>query len=493
MYARIFLLLVCVCLVNIASYSQTYTYSYTDPCTGITKSLNVPNNGVNVTYYGQIKNFSPNDFLNGYFEEWANGIYQNFGGNNPCSSLTGIPQSISIAQNTVLNTISIINSLSAIAEAQSGSTNLLGDIITATSNSSSKKDNKKTTTVIDPVTGKTTTTTIDPSNNTVTTTSVLSTTAVVGNSETTTTSIETTVDAPDKKTTTSTVVIATCPSTPSEGEAKSSVSSSTTIKEEEKINKDIVANKENPASGSGNTPQGEDQKQTNLLGGSISSISSVGSNNKNGNKPTILASSDFVGFNFKNSDVQFGGKFTGGYTSTRWDGKVSHGILADYTTALKGPNVTGFYAILGKKRIDIISATITAGFDSRTTVYGTVAAGQMWTIDKLKMKWVVMATGSYGSVYGSSFLGSAAITGGMKDIKVNQRFDVKVLVLYVYVPYMSYYNDFILKSPHIVLPIVGTNVKITKRFKININSGGAWSINENTLNYTLMMGTRLLL
>ena len=492
MYARIFLLLVCVCSVCINSYSQTYTYSYTDPCTGIMKSINVPGDGINVTYYGQIKNFTTNDFLNGYFEQCANGIYQSFGGNNPCSSLTGIPQSISIAQNTVLNTISIINSLSAISEIQSGSTNLLGDIITATSNSNSKKDNKKTTTTIDPETGKTTTTTIDPSSNTVTTTSVLSTTEVTGNNETTTTTIETTVDAHDTKTTTSTVVIATCPSIPTEGEAKSAVSSSTTIKEEEKIKNNIADTKKTTLPGSGSGYE-EDQKQTNILGGSISAISSVGSNNKNGNKPTILASSDFVGFNFKNSDARFGGKFTGGYTSTRWDGKVSHGILADYTTALKGPNITGFYALLGKKRIDIISATITAGFDRRTSIYGTVAAGQMWTIDKLKMKWVVMATGSYGSVYGSSFLGSAAITGGMKDIKINQRLDVKVLFLYVYVPYMSYYNDFILKSPHIVLPIIGTNVKITKRFKININSGGAWAINENTLNYTLMMGTRLLL
>ena len=65
--------------------------------------------------------------------------------------------------------------------------------------------------------------------------------------------------------------------------------------------------------------------------------------------------------------------------------------------------------------------------------------------------------------------------------------------LYVYAPYVSYYNDVLLKSPHVVLPIIGTNLSITKRFKININTGGAWALNQNTLNYTVMMGTRLLL
>jgi hypothetical protein len=65
--------------------------------------------------------------------------------------------------------------------------------------------------------------------------------------------------------------------------------------------------------------------------------------------------------------------------------------------------------------------------------------------------------------------------------------------LYVYAPYVSYYNDILLKSPHVVLPIIGTNIGITKKFKININGGGAWAIQENALNYTVMMGTRFLL
>jgi hypothetical protein len=104
-----------------------------------------------------------------------------------------------------------------------------------------------------------------------------------------------------------------------------------------------------------------------------------------------------------------------------------------------------------------------------------------------------MLTGSFGSVYEEAFVGTAAIAGVMYDLKVSKRIDIKLMGLYVYAPYVSYYNDILLKSPHVVLPIIGTNIGLTKRFKLNINGGGAWALNENALNYTIMMGTRFLL
>jgi hypothetical protein len=50
----------------------------------------------------------------------------------------------------------------------------------------------------------------------------------------------------------------------------------------------------------------------------------------------------------------------------------------------------------------------------------------------------------------------------------------------------------LLKSPYVVIPSLGTNINITKRFKFNINAGGAWAIKENALNYTVTCGARLL-
>jgi len=168
--------------------------------------------------------------------------------------------------------------------------------------------------------------------------------------------------------------------------------------------------------------------------------------------------------------------------------------LVDYTTALRGPNISGFYAFINKRRIDLISTSLTIGFDAKPTVYGTLALGQMWDLDKKKKaKALYMLTASAGSVYGEPFVGTAAIAGAMYDLKIGKRLDIKLMGLYVYAPYVSYYNDILLKSPHVVLPIIGTNIGITKKFKLNINGGGAWAIQENALNYTVMMGTRFLL
>ncbi len=232
--------------------------------------------------------------------------------------------------------------------------------------------------------------------------------------------------------------------------------------------------------------------KTNIVGSSVTSAQN--STNKNGNRPSVIASSDFVGFNFKNSDVSYGGKFTGGYTALRWDGARSYGFLIDYTTAIKGPNISGFYAFIRKRRIDLISTAVTVGFDERISIYGTFTAGQMWNLgEKKKAKALYMLTASAGSVYGAPFIGTAAIAGAMYDMKIGERIDVKLMGLYVYAPYVSYYNDILLKSPHVVLPIIGTNIGITKKFKLNINGGGAWAIKENALNYTVMMGTRFLL
>jgi hypothetical protein len=118
----------------------------------------------------------------------------------------------------------------------------------------------------------------------------------------------------------------------------------------------------------------------------------------------------------------------------------------------------------------------------------------MWNLNKSKsLKALYLATASFGNVYGEKFLGTAFIAGGMYDWKVSKRIDVKLMNLFIYAPYVSYYNDILLKSPYVIMPIVGTNIGITKKFKFNINFGGAYAINENIMNFTLMFGTRFAL
>ena len=168
--------------------------------------------------------------------------------------------------------------------------------------------------------------------------------------------------------------------------------------------------------------------------------------------------------------------------------------MLDYTSANKGPNFTAFYASIKKRRIDLISLTGTTSFYGKGSLYGTVAIGQMWNFPKVKnLKAIYMATSSYGNVYGTKFIGTAFIAGGMYDFKVGKRTQIKLTNLFIYAPYISYYNDMVLKSPYVIMPIIGTNIGVTKKFKLNVNLGGTYALGENVLNFTVMMGTRFAL
>jgi hypothetical protein len=235
------------------------------------------------------------------------------------------------------------------------------------------------------------------------------------------------------------------------------------------------------------TPAGE--KKSDAMGGTVNAVKAV---NKNGGKPSILLSSDLVGFQFKNNEVSTGTKINSGYTSMRYDGLRTHGVLVDYTSSIKGPNVTGFYAWIKPKAITLLSSTVTFGRVGSGSIYNTVAFGQMRTLP-YKIKAVYMLTFSGGQIYKESYYGSAAIVGFNKDFKIKKRIEIKAMALFVYAPFVRYYQDEVLKSPYVILPIVGTNIGVTKKFKININLGGAYSMGDNVLNYTVMMGTRLAL
>jgi hypothetical protein len=519
--------------------AQSYNYSYSDPCTGNLKTIVIPINGnVIVSYYGETGSFSQNDFTNGTFESWTNNIFSQYGTNSPCSEIIGLGTAINITQGTALNVIGILNSLSTISDLAGGSTNLIGGSVTTINNTGNgnskgndKKGNKSQNGSGNNTTNNNTTTT---NTNNSTTNNTQNQTNGTGNSTqggtTTSGSNEGGTNGGNGTTSqnagTQNPTQAGGTTTQSGSNENGNTSPNTTVGEgqggsetqtsETPINNQTTSenggNSGNPGtgsnSGSGNsgtnsgnkkpeepqTPETgkEEGGQTNITGGATTTVK-ASPTSKEGGKPTIVASGDFVGFNFRNSEVNSGLKVTGGYTAMRWDGKRSSGILGDYTSALKGPNITGFYAFIRPKSIIIGSATLTIGFEGNKSLYGTIAIGQMFSFKKVKsLKLLYMGTVSYGQVYRESFLGTALIGGATYDLKIGKRFDMKLMNLLVYAPYVSYYNDVVLKSPYVMLPSIGTNIKITKKFKFNINAGGAWDLKTSALNYTVTCGARML-
>ena len=441
--------------------AQSFTYTYDDPCSGLEKSIQVPTNAITITYYGQIQTFAPADFNNGVFEAWAQNVFSSFGSNNPCATIVGVTSAVSMAQNSVMNVLGILNSLDAINSISGGGMNTNGVIESSkTDAKSDKRKNKENN---------------SQSNNSSSSGVASSSGSIISNNE------SQGQEHQVNSTTGSTGTTETgTPVTTENGSTGTTETGSGNIAESN-TEPEITSTEEKPTS--------------NILGGSIGSIQnssgSKGANSTKGNAPSIVLSSDFAGFNFKQGDVNFGGKGTAGWTSLSWDGKKSYGFMLDYTSANRGPNVTSFYASITKNRIDLISLTGTVSFYGNRSLYGTIAIGQMWKLNKAKsLKAIYMATSSMGNVFGTKFIGTAFIAGAMYDMKIGKRTQIKFTNLFIYAPYVSYYNDLVLKSPYVIMPLVGTNIGITKKFKLNLNLGGTYAVGEDVLNFTFMMGTR---
>jgi hypothetical protein len=501
------------------SNAQTYNYSYTDPCTGNIKNIIIPINGsVTVGYYGFVENFTQQQFTDGTFETWTNQVFSQYDG-SPCAEIVGLGGQINITQDVTLNTVGLLNSLSALMDLSNGATDFLSGSITAASNSSNtnnSKGNKKNGKGSQNGSGNNT-----ANNNNGTTTNNSNTTTNnnqnQNNGTSNTNEGSTTTSGTNETSSNNGGNGATNPNggtqnptpaggTTTEGGSNENGSQQAVTPINQNQNGNENNNNTNSGGNVGNTGntggngnvEGSNQQevteeqgggQTNITQGATKTINQ----NKEGGKPTVIASSDFVGFNFQNSEVRTGLKLTGGYHNMRWDGETARGGLIDYVSAQQGPNLTGYHAWINKRSVNLLSGTLSVGFEGRGSIYGTIAGGQMLSFPKIKsLKAIYMGTVSYGQVYKTEFLGTAVIAGGMYDLRFGKRIDMKLMGLFVYSPYISYYNDLLLKSPYVVIPSLGTNINITKRFKFNINAGGAWAIKENALNYTVTCGARLL-
>jgi len=502
-----------------------------------------------VGYYGFVENFTQQQFIDGTFETWTNQVFSQYEG-SPCSEIVGLGGQINMAQDVALNTIGIINSLSSLMDLSNGATDFLSGSLAAASNSSNtngNKGNKKNGNSSQNGSGNNNNGTTTNTNNSTTNNNQNQnngTSNTTEGSQTTSGTNETSSNNGGNGTPNTNVgtqgTTSTGGSTTQSGsnengnsQAVSPINNQNTNTNENNGNTTVGSNT-GESSGNGSSGNGEGNNQTNqevTNNGSTTNPNGNGSNgggnnggnppngeetttqteeqgggtnitqgatktinqNREGGKPTVIASGDFVGFNFQNSEVRTGLKLTGGYHNMRWDGETARGGLVDYVSAQQGPNITGYHAWINKKSVGLLSGTLSVGFEGRGSVYGTLAGGQMFMFPKIpSLKAVYMGTVSYGQVYKTSFLGTALIGGGMYDLKFGKRIDVKLMTLFVYSPYVSYYNDLVLKSPYVILPSLGTNIAITKRFKFNINAGGAWAIKVNTLNYTITCGTRLL-
>jgi hypothetical protein len=516
---KLYIIALLMLLSNIA-IGQTFNYAYTDPCNGKIYNLTIPYgaNQLAVTYYGQVQAFTAADFNNGTFDAWASNVYNQYKNASPCGSI-GTTTTVSQTQGTALNVVSILNSLSTIADAVgSGTSNIMG-AASSISNVGGTGDNASSGSSSSGGSSEQ-----KGSNNSSTSSSSSSGSNSSGSGSNSSGSGSggsgsggsgsggsgSGGSGGDNSGGSGGSGGSGSGGSGSGGDGSGSGGSGSGGGQTGSGGT-TTSSSSGSGSGNGTGNNSSDQssssdKKSDAIGGTTNAVksapsggssngdkkSSGGSTDKNGAKPSILASSDLVGFSFKNGDVTSGAKINAGYTSVRYDGLRSHGFMVDYTSSIKGPNITGYYAWIKPKAVTLLANTLTVGFAGAGSIYNTVAFGQMRNL-RWKIKAVYMMTGSAGQIYKEPYYGTALIAGFNRDNKFGKRIQVKTMALFVYAPFVRYYNDVVLKSPYVVLPIIGANFSVTKTFKLNLNFGGAYSIGDNVLNYTIMMGTRLAL
>lgn len=491
--------------------AQSFNYSYTDPCNGKVYNLSIPygQNQIAVTYYGQVGTFTANDFNNGVFDNWAAGVFNQFQNASPCGSI-GTTVTVSQTQSTALNVVSIFGALSAISDmASSGTGNIMaaaGSVSNVSGGSGGNKDDKDNKNSSGGGSqGQSQGQSVSGGTNQSGGGSQGQTQSNGNNSNGSSSSGTTTGNNNNGGGSSETTSGTTANTGGSTGSGETGGTGSTNTGGGSTGGSGGTTTSSTGSGGSGgngstnNQTQTTEEKKSDAIGGTTNAVKSgSGSGNgkgsatsKNGGRPSILMSSDLVGFQFNEGEVSKGSKVNAGYSSVRYDGLRSHGVMVDYTSSIQGGNITGYYAWINPKAITLLSNTVTIGFAGSGSIYNTVAFGQMRSIKKFKA--VYMLTASGGQIYKEPYYGSAAIVGGNRDFKVGKRLDIKTMALFVYAPFVRYYDDAVLKSPFVILPIVGVNLGVTKTFKLNFNFGGAYSIGDNVLNYTVMMGTRLAL
>jgi len=431
-------------MLGLTSYGQSFQYSFKDPCDGNLKTVTVPSgqNTITVTYFNQIKSFSQDDFSNGAFEQWVNESYTTYKDLSPC---TGVAFTKTIAQNQ------------SMAATLTGIINTISNLSFPDPNTPDPDEPEPTPDVTQDNNSDNSTPESTPSSD--------------NNSDNNST-----------------------PNNDGGNGGGGGGNNNTDIK-----NNNSPDNNNDNGGGGGSDVMSGTQNSVKSSGGegggggggnkNNSNNSKASSQKQNVLKPTVVGSSDLMLLN--STDKSKGGKMSGGYTSTRWDGAVTHGLLFDYSTQIQGPNITFFRGWIKKKSTTLLSNTVSIGFEGKGALYNSVAVGQLRGFKNLKV--IYLAAGSYGHIYKQKLIGTSVIIGTMYDFKVTKFIGIKLTGLFVYSPYMQYYNDMLLKSPFVILPSIGTNLSITKNFKFNANLGGAYQVKSGALNYSLSIGTRIAL
>ena len=481
-------------LSSVYSLGQGFTYSYEDPCTLKTKEIYIPNpNGsVALSYNGQTQSFTPSQLQSGALENWINQVNsQNPAG--PCSGI-GLSQNTTVnaivAQNNIAVITTVLSALGDISSVSSiGGASIEGVIQAdekASSNNDKNGDNPKT---------KNNGTTNNNGGNSTTTNGNTGTSQSGGNQNNGSGVGNGT--NPQGGTTSSPTVPSTTGGQPSQSP--------------------VTPNTNNPTTPNTNNPTGNNQNSggfSNITGGvnsvradavekkdkeeskvddatssSTQSSSSTKSKVAAVKKGSLMMTGDIVTISSATGSDPAQLRVNMSIISSNTKNTFAKGALLNFTTSINNSNLTLFVSYRHKKSTTILANSSMINFDK--DFFNTVSVMESYQFGKITGTVGVNLT--MGNIGESKFQSLSTLAGVLGGFKLNKKMNMTTMFVMVYSPYVYYYEGLWHKSGFLAVPFVAADYKITKKFKLNLSFSGINQINDQTLNYQVLIGAKALL
>lgn len=467
---------------------QGFTYSYADPCTSKTKEIFIPNpsQSVVLSYNGSVQSFTYAQLQSGAMEQWINEVdSQNPSG--PCSGV-GLQLNTSvnatIAANNIQVLTTVLTSMSSISSA--GMSNVEG-IIQADEKVSSNNERQKDKTKIE--------------NN--------ATTNINGGSTTTTNTNSGTSQSGGNQNNGSGVGNGTNP----QGGTTSSPNNPTTTGGQSSQSPVTSGNNTTPNTNNSTTPNTNNSSGVSNITGGINSVkldnteksdkeklddaqsssSTTSSSTKSKvaavKKGSLMMTGDIVVIGSAAGTDPSQIRVNTSIISSNTKNTFAKGALVNYTSQVNNTNITLFASYRYKKSTTIIANSSMMNFDK--DFFNTTSVMESYQIKKITTTvGVNYTTGNLGE---SKFQSISTLGGAFGSFNVNKKMGMTTMFVIVYSPFVYYYEGIWYQSGLLAVPFVAVDYKLTKKFKLNISFSGVQQINDQPLNYQVLLGAKAFL
>ena len=467
---------------------QGFTYSYADPCTSKTKEIFIPNpsQSVVLSYNGSVQSFTYAQLQSGAMEQWINEVNsQNPSG--PCSGV-GLQLNTSvnatIAANNIQVLTTVLTSMSSISSA--GMSNVEG-IIQADEKVSSNNERQKDKTKIE--------------NN--------ATTNINGGSTTTTNTNSGTSQSGGNQNNGSGVGNGTNP----QGGTTSNPNNPTTTGGQSSQSPVTSGNNSTPNTNNSTTPNTNNSSGVSNITGGINSVkldnteksdkeklddaqsssSTTSSSTKSKvaavKKGSLMMTGDIVVIGSAAGTDPSQIRVNTSIISSNTKNTFAKGALVNYTSQVNNTNITLFASYRYKKLTTIIANSSMMNFDK--DFFNTTSVMESYQIKKITTTvGVNYTTGNLGE---SKFQSISTLGGAFGSFNVNKKMGMTTMFVIVYSPFVYYYEGIWYQSGLLAVPFVAVDYKLTKKFKLNLSFSGVQQINDQPLNYQVLLGAKAFL